>query len=92
VSLPAEQLARLTGTYKDRESGYAIRVEPLGNHLRAMEEGEDTAMVLAATSPTRFRIESMTGTATFQLADGKATAVLLEQPGTPSLLLLREGS
>jgi TAP-like protein len=92
VEVPADQLARLTGTYKDRESGYTVRVETLGNRLRAVEVGEDSTLVLVATSPTRFRIESMTGTATFQLSEGRPTAVVFEQPGAPSVTLTREGS
>ena len=92
VELPADQLARLAGTYKDPESGYEIRIEPLGNRLRAVEVGEGTTMVLVATSPTRFRIEAMRDTATFQLSEGRATAVVLEAPEEPSLTLKREGS
>jgi len=57
-----------------------------------VEVGEDRTLVLVATSPTRFRIESMTGTATFQLSEGQATAVVFEQPGAPSVTLTREGS
>jgi len=90
VEVPADQLARLTGTYEDRESGYAIRIEPMGSRLRAVEVGEESILVLVATSPIRFRIEGMTDTVTFQLSGGRATAVFLEQPGTPSLTLKRE--
>jgi pimeloyl-ACP methyl ester carboxylesterase len=90
VKLPADQLARLTGTYKDPESGYGIRVEILGDHLRAVELGEEVTMILLATSPTHFRFEGRTDTATFQVLDGRATAILLEQPGTPSITLRRE--
>jgi hypothetical protein len=79
------------GTYKDPESGYGIRVEILGDHLRAVELGEEATMVLVATSPTHFRVEGRTDTATFQVMGGRATAVLLEQPGTPSITLRREG-
>jgi len=92
VELPADQLARLTGTYKDRESGYEIRIEILGHRLRAVDLAEKSIMVLAATSPTRFRIESMADTVTFQLSQGRAIAVVMEQPGMPSLTLTREGS
>jgi pimeloyl-ACP methyl ester carboxylesterase len=91
VELPADQLARLTGTYKDQESGYEIRVEILGNRLRAVEVGEESTLVLVPTSPTRFRIEGMTDTATFQMSEGRATAVVLEKPGAPSLTLRRAG-
>ncbi len=91
VELPAAQLARLAGTYKDQESGYEIRIEPLGGHrLRAVDLSDKSIMVLAATSPTRFRIESMTGTMTFQLSAGRTTAIVMEQPGSPSLMLTRE--
>src|SRR5262249_23922898 len=31
IELPADQLARMAGTYKDRESGYEVRVEILGH-------------------------------------------------------------
>jgi len=92
MEVPADQLARLTGTYKDPESGYEIRVEPLGNRLRAIEVGEESTLVLVATSPTRFRVEGRTDTVTFQLSEGRATAVVLEQPGTPSLTLTRKDS
>lgn len=92
VELPADQLARLAGTYRDPESGYEIRVEPVGNRLRAVEVGEGSAMMLVATSPARFRIEGMRDTATFQLSEGRATAVILEAPGDTSLTLKRKGS
>ena len=92
VEVPADQLARLTGIYKDRESGYAIRIEVLGKRLRAVEVGEEAIMVLVATSPTRFRIEGKTDTVTFQLSEGRAVAVVWEQPGAPSFTLTREGS
>lgn len=91
VELPADQLARLAGTYKDPESGYELKVEALGSRLRAEEVGEGSILVLVATSPTHFRIEGMTDTATFQLSEGRATAVVLEAPGQPSLTLKREG-
>lgn len=91
VELPADQLARLAGTYKDPESGYELKVETLGDRLRAEEVGEGSLLVLVATSPTRFRIQGMTDTATFQLSEGRATAVVLEAPGEPSLTLKREG-
>jgi pimeloyl-ACP methyl ester carboxylesterase len=92
VELPAAQLARLTGTYKDQESGYEIRIETLGNRLRAVDLAEKSIMVLVATSPTRFRIESMTDTVTFQLSEGRATSLVMELPGAPSLTMMREGS
>ena len=52
----------------------------------------DSAPGFSQTSPTRFRIEGMRDTATFQLSEGRATAVVLEAPGDPSLTLKRDGS
>jgi pimeloyl-ACP methyl ester carboxylesterase len=89
VEVPVDQLARLTGTYKDRESGYEVRVEVVGQRLRAVEVIEENILVLAAASPTRFRMEGLAGTVTFQLSDGRATAIVFEQPGTPSLTMPR---
>ena len=90
VEVPVDQLARLTGTYRNPESGYEIRVEMLGKRLRVVEVAEGSILVLAAASPTRFRIESTAGSLTFQLADGRATAVVFESPGAPSLTLARD--
>jgi pimeloyl-ACP methyl ester carboxylesterase len=94
VELPADQLSRLAGTYKDRESGLEVRIEPVGNRLRVLAVGEGSMMLLAPTSPTRFRIEGSApgNTVTFQLSEGRATAVVVEAPGAPSLTLTREGS
>lgn len=91
VELPADQLTRLTGAYKDPESGYELRIGLMGNRLRAEEVGEGSTLVLVATSSIRFRLQGMRGTATFQLSEGRATAVVLEAPGQPSLTLKREG-
>jgi pimeloyl-ACP methyl ester carboxylesterase len=88
VEVPVDQLARLTGTYKDRESGYEVRIEIVGKRLRAVDS-EGGIMILAAASPTRFRPEGLAGTLTFQLSDGRATAAVLEAPGAPSLTLAR---
>jgi pimeloyl-ACP methyl ester carboxylesterase len=93
VEVPADQLARLTGTYEDTESGVAVRIETVGPRLRAVWVGEEAPMLLTATSPTRFRIEGQPrDTLTFQLSGGRATAVVMEQPGAPRLTLTREGS
>ena len=94
VELPADQLARLAGTYKDRESGFEVRIETVGNRLRALAVGEGSTMILAPTSPIRFRIEGAApgNTVTFQLSEGRPTAVVLEAPGAPSLTLTREGT
>jgi pimeloyl-ACP methyl ester carboxylesterase len=82
VELPADQLARLAGTYKERGSGRELRIETVGNRLQLLQ-GEDPPTVLVATAPLRFRIEGMgPGTSVdFQITDG-ATAVTL--PWAPS--------
>jgi hypothetical protein len=88
VELTADQLARLAGTYKDPQSGYEIRVETVGRRLRVFE-GEDPPVLLAATSPTRFRMEGMSSDATydFQIQDGRAIACTT--PWAPTLPLQR---
>ncbi|HEV2845676.1 MAG TPA: alpha/beta fold hydrolase, partial [Thermoanaerobaculia bacterium] len=90
VELPADQLARFAGTYKDPESGYEVRVKPEGNRLRAFEVAEGSVMLLVPTSPTRFRIEGARYTVTFQLSEGRATAMIMEAPGQPTYTLKRE--
>ncbi|MFL6199617.1 MAG: alpha/beta hydrolase [Thermoanaerobaculia bacterium] len=91
VELPADQLARLAGTYKDRESGYEMRIETLGPHLRSVADGQRPFM-LVATSPTRFRIAGLPGYFfDFQITEGRATACTLVEPGVPPFTLTREG-
>jgi pimeloyl-ACP methyl ester carboxylesterase len=83
VELPADQLARLTGTYKERESGRELKVETAGNRLQILQ-GEDPPTVLVATAPLRFRIEGMgPGTfVNFQITEGRAANFTL--PWAPS--------
>lgn len=83
VELPADQLARLAGTYKERESGREVRIETAGRRLQVLE-GEYPPMVLVAISPTRFRMEGMppSHAVAFQITEGRATAVTL--PWEPS--------
>jgi hypothetical protein len=45
-----------------------------------VEVGEDSPLVLVPTSPTRFRIESMNGTATFQVSEGRVTGSFWSSP------------
>jgi pimeloyl-ACP methyl ester carboxylesterase len=92
VEVPADQLARLAGTYTEPESGMEVRVETLGRGLRAMYVGDGGPMVLVATSPTRFRVEGLRDTVTFQIRQGRATSLVLGQPGEPDLTLTRKGS
>jgi pimeloyl-ACP methyl ester carboxylesterase len=90
VAVPAGRLARLVGTYKDRESGMELRIEPVGRRLRATIAGESPKL-LVASSPTRFRMEGMIPgyTLVFQLSGGRAAALTLEMPGAPNVKLAR---
>jgi pimeloyl-ACP methyl ester carboxylesterase len=90
VELPADQLARLAGAYKERTSGLEMRIETVGNRLQILQ-GENPPAILMATSPTRFRVEGM-GASTFvdfQLTNGQATAVTL--PWAPAERWERKG-
>jgi hypothetical protein len=53
----------------------------IGSYLRATFGSEVT--VLVPTSPTRFRLEGLPPgyAVVFQMADGRPTAALLEEPG-----------
>lgn len=90
IELPADQLARLAGTYKDRVSGSEIRVEAAGRRLKVFE-GEYPPTVLVPISPTRFRLEGMPPgyAAEFQVTDGRATACTM--PWAPAQPYTREG-
>jgi pimeloyl-ACP methyl ester carboxylesterase len=94
VEVSPARLARLAGTYKDRESGMEIRIEPVGRRLRATIAGQGGPKLLVASSPTRFRMEGMVPgyTLAFQLSGDRATVLVLETLGSPSVKLAREGS
>lgn len=92
IALKAADLEPLTGTYKDLEIGFAVKVELAGDRLRAIPDGQPPVL-LAPTSPTRFRLEGMPpGLAVvFQRAEGgKATAILFERPGAEARTLVRQ--
>ncbi|HKV11504.1 MAG TPA: alpha/beta hydrolase [Thermoanaerobaculia bacterium] len=93
IELSVAQLTPFTGTYKSAETGFAVTVELLGKVLRVVAANQPP-LVLVPVAPTRFRLEGMApGYAmTFDLAEGKARAVTLEQPGGPATTLTREGS
>jgi pimeloyl-ACP methyl ester carboxylesterase len=91
VELPADQLARLAGTYKGQTSGLEIRIEAAGQRLK-MLEGDYPPTILMATSPTRFRVEGM-GNGTFidfQITDGRATGLTV--PWSPGEAWVRTGA
>ena len=91
VKLAADQLARFQGSYKDAESGLAMKIEKIGEHLRAVF-GPEAPVVLIPTGPARFRVEGLPPgyAVTFQVSDGRATEVSLESPGQPTLTMKRE--
>ncbi len=91
--VPAEELARLEGIYKDEESGAMVRVELQGSHLRAVL-AEQSPLLLVPTSPTHFRIGGMPpGYALlFHLSGGRGDLLTLETPGQPSQTLKRDGA
>lgn len=75
VVLPADELARLTGTYKERTSGLEMRIETAGNRLKLLQ-GEYPTTILMAISPTRFRVEGMGSSfVDFQTTNGRGTAL-----------------
>lgn len=90
MELPADQLARLAGIYKDPESGHEVRVETVGRRLRLFE-GEYPPVTLIALSPTRFRVEGMPPSfpVEFQTTEGRATACTL--PWAPEQMFTRKG-
>jgi hypothetical protein len=90
VKLKPEELARLAGTWLDKD-GTRIKTEVVGGFLRVVfPNGSD---LLAATSPTRFRLRNGTpGFAiTFALQDGRAVSMSLQE-GDGTETLEREGS
>jgi pimeloyl-ACP methyl ester carboxylesterase len=92
IALKTADLEPLTGTYKDPEIGFVVKIELAGDRLRATP-GSEPPVFLVPLSPTRFRLEGMPpGMAlVFQRAEGgKATAIVLEQPGAEARTLVRE--
>jgi pimeloyl-ACP methyl ester carboxylesterase len=89
VKLKPEELERLAGTWLD-EDGTRITTEVVGGYLRVVFP--NASFLLAATSPTRFRLR--TGEPgigiTFGLEDGRAVSLTLEGEGGPETLT-REG-
>jgi pimeloyl-ACP methyl ester carboxylesterase len=88
VELPADQLARLAGTYKEQESGREVEIVTAGSRLQLLD-GEAPPTVLVATSPTRFRIEGMppSTSVVFQVTEGQA--ITLTIPWEPTLVWKR---
>jgi pimeloyl-ACP methyl ester carboxylesterase len=91
VVLPADQLARLTGTYKEPKSGREVRIVTAGHRLHLLE-AEYPPTVLLATAPARFYLEGMPSNyaVQFQITEGGATTFTM--PWAPEEVFKREGS
>jgi hypothetical protein len=90
VALPRADLERLAGSYADKESGLVAKVELLGDRVR-VSLWDGFQVLLIPTAPNRFRMEG-TGPGqivTFQVTGGRATALVLSQPGRPDLVMPR---
>jgi len=90
VTLGAADLARLAGTYHEAASGLTAQVDVVGNRVRLTLDGD--AVLLIATSPTRFRVEGMEPghRVVFQESEGRITGLTLFEPGSPDLVMTRK--
>ncbi|HEY9421165.1 MAG TPA: alpha/beta fold hydrolase, partial [Thermoanaerobaculia bacterium] len=90
VKLKPEELARVTGAWLG-QNGLKIRTEAVGGYLRvAFPNGN---VLLAATSPTSFRLRSGEPgfLITFGLQGGRAVSMTLEERGETQTLKREEG-
>ena len=90
VALPRADLERLAGSYADKESGLVAKVDLLGDRVR-VSLSDGFQVLLIPTAPSRFRLEGMGAgrIVTFQGMGGRATALVLSQPGRPDLVMPR---
>jgi hypothetical protein len=91
VKLKPEELARVTGTWLG-QNGLKVRTEAVGGYLRvAFPNGN---VLLAATSPTSFRLRSGEPgfLITFGLQGGRAVSLTLEERGEAQTLKREEGN
>ena len=95
VAVARADLERFPGTYRNRDMGLTVQVDLVEGQLRvSIQEGPPfPPFRLIPVSPIRFRAEGeglapglMMG---FQVAEGKATELLLAQPGMPEVVLQR---
>jgi hypothetical protein len=89
VKLKPEELERLAGSWSAQE-GLKVRTEVVGGYLRAVFP--EAPVLLAATSPTRFRLRNgEPGFAvTFSLQEGRAVSMALEGRETTTILTRQE--
>jgi pimeloyl-ACP methyl ester carboxylesterase len=85
VKLNPEELARLAGIWVDK-NGTRFKTEVVGGYLRAVSPNGQTLM--AATSPTRFRLRSGEPwlKLSFNLQDGHAVSMTVEDPGGTQIM------
>lgn len=90
VTVDPADLARLAGSYENKEKGLAVTVDLAGNRLR-LKFSDGFTLLLVPTAPTRFRFEGQgpREIATFQVTGGRATSLTLSRPGDPDLVLTR---
>jgi pimeloyl-ACP methyl ester carboxylesterase len=95
--MPVNQadLERLPGSYANQEMGLTLKVD-LGEgqlHVSVTQGPPFPPFLLIPSSPTRFRVQGeglAPGlTVAFQVAEGKATALIMAQPGVPEVVLQR---
>jgi pimeloyl-ACP methyl ester carboxylesterase len=89
VTVAQADLERLPGSYK-RESRAGATVDLVGNRVR-FGIGKGPRYLLIPTSPTHFRVEGLPpgNEVTFEVTEGKATALTLSQPGRPDQVMKR---
>ena len=89
-------LERLPGSYANQEMGLTLKVDLREGqlHVSVIQGPPFPPFLLIPSSPTRFRVEGeglAPGlTVAFQVAEGKATALIMAQPGVPEVALQRQ--
>ncbi len=89
VTVALADLERLPGSYA-RDPGPTALVDLLGSRVRFGFKG-GPRYLLIPTSPAHFRVEGLPPghKVSFQVTEGKATALTLSQPGRPDLVTKR---
>lgn len=96
VAVAQADLERLQGSYTSQEMGMTFRIDLQEGRLRLTITGylQIPPALLIPTSPTRFRVEGKDLapglTMSFQVTEGKATALIVNQPGMPEVVMTRQ--
>ncbi|MES1240692.1 MAG: alpha/beta hydrolase [Acidobacteriota bacterium] len=91
VKVARIDLERLTGSYVGKKNSRpTARVDIIAGRVR-FGIGQGPRYLLIPTSPTRFRVEGLPPghKVTFQVPEGRATGLILSQPGRPDLEMTR---